>query len=354
MNYIGRAWFLKGDHQRALDYFDEALALQEQEPALNDQIVYTMNNKGVLLMMNDELEPALTAFQRALKQAEQLKQLDKMADLLSNMAVIKIKSGDYDDALDILEKERDALQEVGIHDEHWRIAQNLLHSAFVYCDQARWPDAYKTLQRVREIQQKVLPPTHVDVARTCFMMGTVLRNQEKFVEALDQFRRALAIYERVFQPNHSHIANTYNSMANLQAVQKKFDEALPLYKQALEQFRKHYGKEEHSDIARVFNNMGEAYRLEGDFEAAKECLTRALHLRQVTAGYDHPDTATTWVNLALLFRAQNNLSAALEHGKTGLDIRRRKLQPGHEDLVETEELVNAIEQQISNSTETDA
>ncbi|CAF3012380.1 unnamed protein product [Rotaria sp. Silwood2] len=51
MNNIGHAWYQKGDYQRALQWFDSALALQQQEPALPYHIAMTMNNKGVLLMM---------------------------------------------------------------------------------------------------------------------------------------------------------------------------------------------------------------------------------------------------------------------------------------------------------------
>ena len=346
MNNIGHAWYKKGDNHQALCWFDSALAVQQQEPALEDQMANTINNKGVLLMANAQWKPALIAFQHSVEIMTRLEYHDELASILGNMGLIKDQLGEYEAALDLYRRVGEAQKAAGIHNYHSCVADNLMNMAFVYMNQARWKEALQTLHKVKEIRERILPVSHVDMGRTWFTMGLVLRSQEHLEEAHEHMRRALVIYEQSLERGHPHIANAYNSMGNIKSVQGHFENALPLYERAKEQFQQFYDTEEHPDIARVFNNMGQAYRLLGNFSEACKYLNKALDLRQITLGSQHPDTATTWVNLALAYRAHGDLNTALGYANRGLSIRRSKLRPEHEDLKETEEFVVQLEQEI--------
>ncbi|CAF3677415.1 unnamed protein product [Rotaria sp. Silwood1] len=50
LNNIGHAWYRKGELIKAMEYFDEALVLQQIEPMLTNRIADSINNKGVILM----------------------------------------------------------------------------------------------------------------------------------------------------------------------------------------------------------------------------------------------------------------------------------------------------------------
>ena len=134
-------------------------------------------------------------------------------------------------------------------------------------------------------------------------------------------------------------------MVNISSVQDQFNEALPLYKEAYDHFRQFYGIDEHANIARVLNNIGQTYPKLGNLTEAFDYLKKALQMRQKTLGINHPDTATTWVNLSLVHRANGNLNAALECAREGLIIRRSTLQPEHEDLQGAEEYIAQLEQE---------
>jgi tetratricopeptide (TPR) repeat protein len=346
MNQIGHAWYTKGENDRALQWFDSALAVQQQGPELTYHIAMTMNNKGVLLMMAGKWQLAFTAFEHAANITSRLNFHDDLASTLGNMGAIKDQIGEYDAALNLYRRAGEALQAAGIHNDHPSVAENEMKIAFVYVNQARWTDALDTLYKVKEIRERILPASHVDMGRTWFTMGLVLRHQGRYDGALEHMKRALTIYEHAYSYGHPHIANTYNSMANLKAVQDQYAEALPFFEQAKEKFRQFYGTDEHPDIARVLNNMGQAHRHLGHLSEALDYLNKALHMRQVTLGLNHPDTATTWVNLSLAYRAKGDLKIALQYAQRGLSIRRDKLQPEHEDLIETEDFVVQLEQEI--------
>lgn len=345
-NNIGHAWYQKGNYIRALDWFNLALAIQQQEPELPYQIAMTINNKGVLHMMAGEWRLALDAFRDAVSIQTKIKNYDDLAAALQNMGTVKSQVGEYDEALSLYQKSSEALKAAGIPDYHLEVAELKMKIAFVYRNQAKWSDALDVLYKVKEIREQILPISHVDMGRTLFTIGIVLRSQERYDEAFDHMKQALAIYQHVYSFGHPNIANTYNSMANLKAVQNQENDALLLYEQAMEQFRSFYCTDEHFDIARVLNNMGQAHRHLGNLSEALDCLQRALKMRQNTLGINHPDTATTWVNLGLVYQAKGDLKTALENVKHALDIRRVKLQQEHEDLVVTEALVVHLEQEI--------
>ncbi|CAF1404476.1 unnamed protein product [Adineta ricciae] len=325
MNHIGHAWFYRGDYQRALHWFDSALDVQQQDPKLISQIANTINNKGVLYMMNAEHTLAFDAFEQAVDIYSQSDNYEGLATTFGNMGTIKDQMGEYEEALQLYRRVDEAMRLAHIHDRHPMVAENKMKIAFVYVNQAQWQDALNILNEVKDIRQTILPPSHVDMGRTWFIIGIVLRNQNRYQEAFEHFQRALAIYTNSYTSEHRYIADVYNSMANLKSVQDQFNEALPLYEQAKEHFRKCHGTDEHHDIARVLNNMGQAHRHLGNLSEAINYLEEALHMRKKTLGIEHPDTATTWVNLGLAHKANNDLKTALACAQQGLIIRRNRL-----------------------------
>ncbi|CAF1488082.1 unnamed protein product [Adineta ricciae] len=346
MNNIGHAWYYKGDYQRALHWFDSALDTQQQDPKLISQIANTINNKGVLYMMNAEHTLAFDAFEQAVDIYSQSDNYEGLAAAFENVGTIKDQIGEYEEALELYRRADEAMRLAHIHDRHPMIAENKMKTAIVYVKQAQWEDALNVLNEVKDIRQTILPPAHVDLGRTWFMIGIVLRNQQRYQEAFEHFQRALAIYMKSYTSEHRYIADVYNSMANLKSVQDQFNEALPLYEQAKEHFQKCHRTDEHHDIARVLNNMGQAHRHLGNLSEAINYLEKALHMRQKTVGIEHPDTATTWANLGLAHKANNDLKTALACVQQGLIIRRSRLRPSHEDLQATEEFVAELEQEI--------
>jgi tetratricopeptide (TPR) repeat protein len=86
---------------------------------------------------------------------------------------------------------------------------------------------------------------------------------------------------------------------------------------------------EHPDTATSLNNLALLLKEQGDLAAARPLLERALAIREKALGPEHPDTAQGLNNLAFLLHAQGDLAAArplLEHA---LAIREKVLGPEH-------------------------
>jgi tetratricopeptide (TPR) repeat protein len=61
----------------------------------------------------------------------------------------------------------------------------------------------------------------------------------------------------------------------------------------------------------TFNGLGELYRRQRRYEEAERMFTRSLELKESALGRDHPDVATTLVNLGLVHLAEGRNAEAL-------------------------------------------
>jgi ATP/maltotriose-dependent transcriptional regulator MalT len=77
--------------------------------------------------------------------------------------------------------------------------------------------------------------------------------------------------------------------------------------------------------------LASLYRLQGQYEQAKSLYQRALTIREQVLGPEHPYTASTLDNLALVSHAQHEFSEAEALHQRALAIREQVLGPSHPD-----------------------
>jgi tetratricopeptide (TPR) repeat protein len=106
--------------------------------------------------------------------------------------------------------------------------------------------------------------------------------------------------------------------------------ARPLYELALAIREKALGPD-HPDTATSLNNLALLLRAQGDFAAARPLYERTLAIVEKALGPDHPDTATRLNNLASLLYAQGDFTAARSLFERALSIFEKALGPDHPD-----------------------
>ena len=82
--------------------------------------------------------------------------------------------------------------------------------------------------------------------------------------------------------------------------QGKYDEALAMYEKALSIRLKKLG-DDHPDVATTYNNMAVVYMNQGKYEEALAMYEKALSISLKKLGDDHPDVATTYNNMAIVY-----------------------------------------------------
>ena len=82
-----------------------------------------------------------------------------------------------------------------------------------------------------------------------------------------------------------------------------YDKAIALLDKILVLEKKHLG-EGHQDVGGTLSWMGGIYKEMGQYNKAENTVLRALAIREKVLGAEHPGTATSLNNLALLYANQ--------------------------------------------------
>jgi len=99
--------------------------------------------------------------------------------------------------------------------------------------------------------------------------------------------------------------------------------AIALLKQAI-QIDPEYGE--------AYNNLGLAYRSNGDYDRAIEYYQKALKIDLKQLGPGHPDVAIRYNNIGLAYKRKGNYNKALEYYQKALKIDLKQLGPDHPDV----------------------
>jgi tetratricopeptide (TPR) repeat protein len=112
--------------------------------------------------------------------------------------------------------------------------------------------------------------------------------------------------------------------------QGRYGEAEPLYQQALAIMREQLG-EQHPHTATSLNNLAVLYKAQGRYDEAEPLYQQALAITRERLGEQHPDTATSLNNLAALYKAQGRYDEAEPLYQQALAIRKAQLGEQHPD-----------------------
>jgi tetratricopeptide (TPR) repeat protein len=112
--------------------------------------------------------------------------------------------------------------------------------------------------------------------------------------------------------------------------------AQPPYERALALHERLLGPE-HPDTATSLNNLAMLYRVQGCYAAAEPLHQHALVVREQALGPNHPDVATSLNTLAELYRAQGRYAEAEPLYQRALAILEQALGPNHPDVATVRE-----------------
>jgi tetratricopeptide (TPR) repeat protein len=156
-------------------------------------------------------------------------------------------------------------------------------------------------------------------------------NTDTFVKTKPYIDYAVSLSQYFY--NGQHVVNTdfailmswigrhYEDIAD-------YPKALEWYNKALTITEKVLGKE-HPDTATTYNNIACIYDSQGDYILALEWYMKALTICERVLGKDHPNTAITYSNIANSYFSQGNYVEALEMYGKALAIFERVLSKEH-------------------------
>jgi tetratricopeptide (TPR) repeat protein len=177
-----------------------------------------------------------------------------------------------------------------------------------------WTDA------MRDVLGEVFPDVRVDTWGDCERLVP-------YVEFLQEFFTAR-------EKDRDDVAWLFNQSGYYFDIRGLYHSALPLFKEALEIRRRILGND-HPNTAGSINNMAILCKNMGDYNSALLLYKEALEIKRRVLGNDHPDTASGINNIGMLYQSKGDYISALSLLQEALVIRRHVLGNDHPDTATT-------------------
>jgi tetratricopeptide (TPR) repeat protein len=155
----------------------------------------------------------------------------------------------------------------------------------------------------------------------------------KLLLTLGEAKKAEQVYNILLeQPNNEHkTGSIYRLLGQAKMDQAEFNEAITIYKKSINIYEKTLSSN-HPDLATSYNNIGMLYHSIGEYSEALPYHEKALAIRQQSLTPNHSDLATSYNNIGLVFYSISEYSKAISSHEKALEIRQQSLPPNHPDL----------------------
>ena len=121
----------------------------------------------------------------------------------------------------------------------------------------------------------------------------------------------------------------------------EYDKAINYYKLALQSALLKDG-ERHPDVATSYNNIGIIYDSQGDYAKALEYFNKSLEIQLPVLGERHPDVANSYNNIGYIYNSQGDYAKALEYYNKSLEILLPVLGERHPDVANSYNNIGSI------------
>ncbi len=182
----------------------------------------------------------------------------------------------------------------------------------------------------------------------------------RYRDALSRLQTAFAIREKILGENHVDTANAcheiafaYDDLAEYDVALKWYEKALQVKEKALEWYGKalRVGEKvlgmEHPNTATTYNNMALVYTHQGEYKKALEWYGKALKIIEKGLGKEHPNTAKTYNNLAGVYDNQGEYEKALELYGKAQKICEKRLGKNHPHTKLVADNIQRLKERIS-------
>ncbi|CAF1410302.1 unnamed protein product [Adineta steineri] len=341
---------LEAQIERDDSHYDQALELYTKAYSLAKSIpkrIEILLAKGYLYIKKAQYGQAKDTFQQALELLSADDQSQTKAEILNAFGLVAKKCSEYDQAITAYNQ---ALEIVDIHSDLWSdIISNLadIHRKKGNYDEAR--DLYlKSLNQMESLYGQ----NHPSIADIMNNLGMLLKKEGKYNEALDYLKHAIKIAKHYYGQEHPTIGIYLTNVGDIYRKQSDFKKAEATYKEALASLEKAFGPN-HIEVAEVLNSMGLVLKKRADYTGAESYYKRAIKIVHDTFGHDqeHYKLGIYYNNLADLDRKRNRFDSALQLYQRALNSIEKTLGPQHSEAAEILHNIGQVQHQLENYKE---
>lgn len=334
-----------GDHQHALDWFEEASTIRMEKlgPKHLDTI-YSMNDLALAYSDLGNFAKAIPIQLQVVEALELKKKTGECKDeeLPYILQMMGDLSGLYKDAGQFVQAEKVAEQAVKAADKIPRTPETVPEILRVkmllvqlYTDMSK-QNLLDLLLKLEKDEAEALEENEgndqIDFALYRSQFAMIYRANGKFDDAERCMESAIKTLEKKCDPRDPQTLARKSDLALIYTDEGKFQEAKKLLDGVLEISKVTHG-ENHLDTLRYKNNLAWVFQRTGQLEKAEELSKEVVKEVQKTLDEKHPTTLKFLNTLATTYRLQGNLKDAAELGKMILLMRESTLGKNHRDTL---------------------
>lgn len=339
INNLGNIMYLKGQHEKALEKFEEAHVVYELPENKGKHLYAAPTNLGIgnVYYGKNKYAEAFGYFKEALESNKKMLGDDhpyvansylSLGNLYRNKGSYNLARENYDKALQINkdyfgENHPDvATTYVGIADinkssgdfalamQYYRQAEHIYQEFFklenpkfgaiylgyadIYKNRGNYDDALKYYEASKDLFTKTIGKLNQSYVRANLGIGNTYLYQEKFLEALDFYNRVLDVNFNLVGEEHVNTSAAYNNLGSLNYFNGQFDLATKLFNKSLDIAIKIHGND-HPNVANAYYNLARVYGELGRTDLALANVQEAINSSIIDF-----DNSNVFVNPALL------------------------------------------------------
>jgi CHAT domain-containing protein/Flp pilus assembly protein TadD len=299
---LGHTYLLKGEHQTARRYYQEALPLIPDDASFEKGPIADFElfiEKGwQVKVCQSELEWIRAAYEPF-----------KLANTYYGQMFQYYQQGLFKEALPLAEKAWNLRKKI-LGEKHPSTLTSLNYLAMIHKELGRLTEALPLLEKGYSLSKEVLGEKHPDTVRSFNFLAAIHRELGHLTKALPLSEKGYRLLKEVLGEKHP---DTLSSMINLAMVYKdlgRFSEALPLAESGFS-LRKEVLGEKHPDTLASMMTLAMIYNYLGILSEALPLAESGYRLSKEVLGEKHPDTLRSLGNLALIYKDLGRLTEAL-------------------------------------------
>lgn len=298
---LGRAYQKNDEPNKALESYQEASNLDP-----NSAVAFI--NSGVIYGRLQRWGEADTAFDRAYKLLDTNSEVEGLAEIALQKAVILTQQGKVSDARQQLMKALEKSIVLENQDKHIRVLLNLSNNAITAGD---LPEAKKySAEALKLAQQNKMENLAIqgliDVGNKCFLESDYPAAEKYFLDALDLAQR----YKAERSEARAHI-----SLASLRTHQNEAVDARNHFYQAISFYEQGGYKKE---LAQAYTIFGHAFDQSGEYDAALGIFEEQL--KRAEQSDDQQQIASAHEGMGVVLNHVQRYPEALVHFQNQYDI----------------------------------
>lgn len=222
LSNLGMAHSKKGDKNKAIEYLEKALMIEQKFLGDNDaRIAEIYGNMGSVYLGSNN-ERAIEYYQKvfAIREKHPKQDLEIIATDYSNLGLAHYYIGEYMQAIEfMLEGLQIDLKTIG--DKHPNVARTYTNLGNIFLDAGGYDVAINFYNKSIEICNSVLGKDHIDIGIIYNNIGQAYNRKGELRHAIDSYKKCLKILKKTHPNGHPYIDDTSKSLALAKKAQNE-------------------------------------------------------------------------------------------------------------------------------------